>query len=315
VIDKLELCVGPEVPFTSAFECIYRQIGRKGVSKYYKERTDLRQHGLNAILHKWCRFNATHKLAFLGTAHMGFRQMASQIESVFDCDSAGLRVVRIDCAVDVPGISLGWFRTHCRVPSKRSRFEISGDGELGATIYFGRGPDLVRIYDKIAERERRTNSGKCGQQTVSIPLSGRLVLTRVERQIRSGRIPTEFKTFGSLCANAMTVDPFSRVLIVSGGKPELCINDHPIRDYLEGLGLRHLILEIGLAGTWAALGARSGGNVGRIFRRLKSFIPTDPEDFEMPNLFDLYRKSLHRQLSADSLQPKFPDRSTNLGRR
>ena len=61
-------------------------------------------------------------------------------------------------AVNVPNLPLRWFRETLRVDHKRYRAAVTGQpfySEMGngdiQTLYFGKRPNLIRIYDKQAE--------------------------------------------------------------------------------------------------------------------------------------------------------------------
>jgi hypothetical protein len=292
VIDKLEVSVGRYIPFTRKFEYEYRAIRSKAASEYYRERIDLRQCGLQAILHRSCRFNGSHKVAVLETAKMSLREMVVVIGSVFECDPWDSRVARLDLAVDVPGIPVHWFRKHMCVPRKRQikvigvKEESSEEGD--GTTYFGRGADLFRVYDKEAELRSRS----CQPADAD----GR-ALTRIERQFRSGRIPSEMRTLRDLNSNAADFNPFASVVLLPGGKAQLDPRAYPLRRYLEGIGLRQLVLDNDLQSVWNIVSARSRGNARRKLRQLSDFLPPDSPDFQVPDLFELYLRSLHRQLS------------------
>src|SRR5437588_5144481 len=107
--------------------------------------------------------------------------------------------------------------------------------------------------------------------------------------MRTSRIPRELATFRGLRTNIMNFNPFKPVILFPGGCSDPKLNEHGIGVYLQGKGLRREILQNGLQATWEALNKESGGNAGRTFRRLKSFVPPDPNGFELPDLFALYR--------------------------
>ena len=281
--------MAPSVPFTREFEVAYRTLRPKS-DEYYKARFDLRQCGIHAMLHYSCRFNGKHKVAILSAAEKSPWQMAAVIEQVFECDALKLRLSRVDCTADVPGISVQWFWTHMRVLRKRRIKTINVCeeccNETGCTCYYGHGADLIRVYDKLAERRSKSREDPGSEQGA---------LTRVERQLKSGRTPREFATLRDLTGNAAAFNPFASVVLLRGGKPEPNINDYPSGRYLQGLGLRQLILERGLAKAWNALSVSSRGNAGRKLSQLRDFLPADPKDFQIPDLFELYLRSLHRQ--------------------
>jgi hypothetical protein len=292
VIDKLELSVASRIPFTPAFESVCRRI-RPAPSKFYKARLDLRKYW-NVILHRSCRFNGTHKLVIVNSAEVSVQQMDALIGQIFQCDPLALRVARVDLAADVPGIPVQWFRVHMRVLGKR-RIRVFGvnegsQGEGDGTTYFGDGADLIRLYDKAAEL--RSKSGRLAD-------TDRCVLTRIERQLRSGRIPHELATLGDLSKNAATFNPFASVILLPGGKLEPKMSDYRIRSYLEGMGLRQIVLKHGFANAWSMLNTASRGNAARRFRRLGDFLPPALQGVQVPDLFVIFQNSLHWQLSSN----------------
>jgi hypothetical protein len=224
---------------------------------------------------------------------MSLREMVVVIESVFECDPWDLRLARLDLAVDVPGIPFNWFRNHMCVPRKRQIKVIGIEEDTqdggGGSMYLGGGADLVRLYDK--EAELRSKSRRPAE-------TERLALTRIERQLRSGRIPRELTHLGALMNNAAHFNPFASVILLPGGNPQPSPQDYPLRRYLEGIGLRQLIGHLGLQRVWNVLSVRSRGNARRKFRQLSDFLPPDPEGFQVPDLFALYLRSLHCQLSG-----------------
>jgi len=265
------------------------------MSEYYKARVDLREGGIEGTLHYGCRFNGSHKLTVLNATAKSARQMAEVAEQVFDCDPGELRVARVDMAADVPDVPLRWFGGHMRVPRKGIRQYGLNNEENGGTIYYGAGADYIRVYDKAAEVRKRSpeEADREGQ-----------VLTRVERQLRSGRIPRELATLEDLVNNAVTFNPFASVILFPGGKadPELTLGNYSTGRFLEGTGFRQLVLRDGLQQVWKSLGARRG-NFSRKVRQLSDFVPADPEGFHIPDLFGLYARSVERQLLGCKKEP------------
>jgi hypothetical protein len=310
MFDRMELRADPEIPFTDCLETVYPNLRqRSSPTENYKGMLDLRGFGLEALLFIGCRFGATNKIVFRGAAKMTLRQMAAGAARVFDCDPYDLRLARLDPALDIPGISMEWARSHVRVARKRCLKEIGGTANnSGQTLYFGRGGDSIRLYDKRLEQMRKyerlmrklgPESFRSFEDFSGIPPTG-LPVVRIERQMRVGRIPPQLDTLGSLEQNISTFNPFAAIVIYTGGKPEPNDDDYSIRKYMEGKGFRQTILERGLANTRALLNARTGGNASRKMRQLSDFLPPDPEDFSPPNLFEMFQESIGRQLSVSA---------------
>jgi hypothetical protein len=130
-------------------------------SKFYKAVADLRPFGLDAMLHIDQKRYGTHKVELLETGKKGMAEIQSTIERIVKCDPGGCRLGRIDLATDVRDVPLSWFREHTYVEYKQFLCahaklvdaEISEMGKkIYQTLYFGKRPSCVRIYDKTAER-------------------------------------------------------------------------------------------------------------------------------------------------------------------
>lgn len=310
MFDRVELRADPEIPFTDCLETLYPNLRRRSSpTENYKGMLDLRGFGLEALLFIRCRFGATNKIVFRGAAKMTLRQMAAGAAGVFDCDPYGLRLARLDPALDIPGISMEWVRSHVRVARKRCLKEIGGTAKNpGQTLYFGRGGDSIRLYDKRLEQMRKYERlmRKLGPESLpsfedfsGIPTG--LPVVRIERQMRVGRIPPQLDTLGSLEQNISKFNPFAAIVIHRGGKPEPKDDDYSIRKYMEGKGFRQTILERGLANTRALLNARTGGNASRKMRQLSDFLPPDPVGLSPLNLFEMFQESIGRQISVSAV--------------
>ena len=130
-------------------------------SKFYKGVADLRPLGFDAILHIDQKRYGTHKVELLETGKKGMAEIQSTLEQIIDCDPGACRLGRIDLAVDVREVPLFLFREHTYVEYKQFlcahaklvEAEISEMGKkVYQTLYFGKRPSCVRIYDKTAER-------------------------------------------------------------------------------------------------------------------------------------------------------------------
>ncbi len=289
----------PNVPFASQVHAYGRKLFRRA-SQLYQEQIDLQPVGVAAILFLSCRYNGNHKLSFLRTATLSLSQITAMTEQIFECDSRNLRLARVDFAVDLSGVSIDWARTHVRVSRKRVSTNSGGRRYLQSrpTLYFGCTSDLFRIYDKQAERlSRRGETRSHHDSRVGLVESSADCLTRVERQIRRTRIPHEISTLEQLSLNALNFDPFAPLIVHLGGKPELDIRKYAVNRYLEGIGFRTLITELGLAAAWHLISRGCGGNARRVFDRLADFVPTTPETVVFPDLFAMHQRSIRPQLN------------------
>lgn len=172
MIDKIEVMVAPEtrfrgdlqeLAFVSPFDPCIPHIKP---SKFYHLVADLRPRGFDALLHVGLKLGGKkshggHKIELLETGKKGMSAINGTLEGIADCDPKGCRVGRIDLAADVADISLSWFREHAYLQYKQfvcahAKIQDSEYSELGKkvyqTLYFGKRPCCVRIYDKVAER-------------------------------------------------------------------------------------------------------------------------------------------------------------------
>lgn len=274
MIDKIEVMLKPgtlfrgelrELDFCSPFDPCLQHVKP---SKFYHLVADLRPRGFAALLHVGLKLGAKkshggHKIELLETAKKGVREMEGTIEAIADCDPKSCRLGRIDLAVDVADVSLSWFREHAYVQYKQficahAKVEECEYSELGKkvyqTLYFGKRPSCIRIYDKIAERvshyelwkRRETRAAKKDgieppefptvQEWLSVELPRTKkpfqpdlipgtspaeqtllfpVITRVENQL-GGRVPESIKTVRQMRGNVLDFNPFSRMKILSG---------------------------------------------------------------------------------------------------
>jgi hypothetical protein len=167
MIDKIEAMVEPGTDFRGELNELrrgspwdpYSSILKP--SKFYKAVADLRPLGFDAILHIEQKRYGTHKVELLETGKKGMTEIQSTLERIVDCDPGGCRVGRVDLCTDVRDVSLSWFREHVYVEYKQflcahAKLVESELSEMGKkvyqTLYFGKRPSCVRIYDKTAER-------------------------------------------------------------------------------------------------------------------------------------------------------------------
>jgi hypothetical protein len=165
VIDKLDLRIPRHAEFTPSFGKLYGELHalKKGpfhAARRYDYVGDLSEYGFNAKLNPYCRADniGNHKLELINVGKMSRVQILQEIGGIFDVDPYSLDVMRVDFAVDVPDLPVQWFRETVRVEHKRHRAAITGEPsycEMGTgeiqTLYFGKRPNFIRIYDKLAE--------------------------------------------------------------------------------------------------------------------------------------------------------------------
>jgi hypothetical protein len=327
VIDKLEL----RVPARLHGQPVYLapevgQISRetRGTpqdpfrhSRHYTSVADLRPFGISAILHSSCLHGeGNHKVELVDTGRMTYTAMLAEVERVFDINPRRLELMRIDLAADIEGVAVPWFHEHMRVKWKRwgceyGRVEVSrmGHTEL-QTLYFGRRPNCLRVYNKVAEWQkdyaaRRRAAERDGtplqpfEETYGWPAQGR-VLTRVERQMAGGRVPAEIGTLGAAPQALPSFQPFEAVdLLASAGEatPPPPEGGEGIEHWLAGMQLRDLVNEWGIQRTRAFLNRHGHRNGGRILDKFGAFLPAG-DGINAARLQEIYQSSVERQLAA-----------------
>jgi hypothetical protein len=168
VIDKIEAMIEPNTRLRGQLQVIDWDSQRDDLScstvrpsKYYRAVADLRPLGFEAMLHIDQKRYHTSKIELFETGKKGMAEIQNTIERIVDCDPAVLRMGRVDLAADVGAVSLPWFREHAYMQYKQficahAKVVEAEDSEMGKkiyqTLYFGRKPSCVRIYDKVAER-------------------------------------------------------------------------------------------------------------------------------------------------------------------
>jgi len=276
MIDKIEVMVRPETPFRGELKELHSIspfdpcVQHVRPSKFYHLVADLRPRGFDALLHVGLKlggkkYHGGHKIELLETGKKSMSEIDGMVEAIADCNPRGCRVGRIDLAADIDDVSLSWFREHAYVEYKQfvcahakvQEFEYSEMGKkVYQTLYFGKRPACVRIYDKIAERtahyelwkrrEIRT-AVKDGYEPPEFPtvqewLSVEMPQTRARFQqldlipgtspaeqtaLRfpvitrvenqlGGRVPEALGTISGVQKNVRDFNPFSRLKIVSG---------------------------------------------------------------------------------------------------
>lgn len=286
-------------------------------SKHYVSVADLRPFGISAILHSSCLHGeGNHKIELVETGRMHYSEMLAEVERVFDINPCTLELMRIDLAADVEGVEVPWFHEHMRVKWKRwgceyGRVEVSRMGHVELqTLYFGRRPNCLRVYNKVAEwrkqyaarrraAERDNTTIASFEETYCWPESGRS-LTRVERQIAGGRVPAAIGRLGAAPRGLPAFQPFEAVdLLACSGEasappPE---GGEGIEQWLAGMQIRALVTDWGIQRTRAFLNRHGHRNGGRILDKYASFLPAGG-GISTTRLQEIYQSSVERQLAA-----------------
>ena len=167
MIDKIEAMIERGTDFRGALNDLKRASPWEPYndvrpSKFYHAVVDLRPRGFDAMLHIEQKRYGTHKVELFETGKKGLAEIQDTLERIVDCDPAGCRLGRIDLTADVREVSLPWFREHTFVLYKQFLYAHAKElieaeySEMGKkiyqTLYFGKKPSCIRIYDKVAER-------------------------------------------------------------------------------------------------------------------------------------------------------------------
>jgi hypothetical protein len=349
--DKVDLRVpagtnfGPAMVETAAL-LRYGPAGSFRPSRFYACVGDLRKsHDLDVVLHLGYKYgDGAHKLEIIDAGKKTLAEMDAIIRQVFDVDPATLELMRVDLAADVPGVPVSWFRDHARFEFKRfassinkaeaQELEFIGMGTAVAqSLYAGRRPNCIRIYDKFAEFRRQWlkvarayeqyNRGlsefdfteEVRKNAIRIPPTFEefclkegseyklgAILTRVERQIGGDRFPKEICTFGDL-SSAHEFNPFNALQIVSV-EPVYGFQNLPegasIRDWLAVRGLQSIQKDFGGLQQADAFVLKNGnGNGRRVLESLRAIMPKACPAVSKSSLYDLYRESTANQITEN----------------
>jgi hypothetical protein len=259
-------------------------------AKYYEYAADLREYGHDVRLNIYCQMDkvGNHKMELIDVGKMSRSEIFHEVVRIFEVDPRTLSVMRIDFAVDIPDIPLQWFRETVRVEHKRFRSAVTGDpfySEMGngdiQTLYFGKRPNLIRIYDKRAQYEVEfRNAIRKLDKDIEPPSFEKIMgfskpvskLTRVERQI-GGRIPAEVQTLGHVCAERFEYRPFERLKIIDHATLPERYSSEKFETYCTGMHLRSIAENDGMQALNTFLVKYSNGNAVWARRKYAAFLP------------------------------------------
>lgn len=293
MVDKLDLRVPRRTGFTSSFDRLYPQIRSMEKSplrgsKYYDVAGDLREFGYDVRLNLFCRMqkSADHKIEVLDVGTKNRAQILREVSSIFDTDPAALEVMRVDLTVDVEEVPLSWFREAVRVSHKRWRAGITGErffGEMGnrniQTLYYGKRPNLFRIYDKMAEYraayQRLARTLKNQQPPPFQDLYGRRLdgpaLTRVERQL-GGRVPPKLSTLQKVMEGGRDFKPFETFKFASRIVEPLTDSSLPFETRCTANFLREMAAREGMQAIAAFFTQQTNGNSAWAWKKYGPFL-------------------------------------------
>lgn len=285
----------------------------------YEWVTDLRPVGIDARLNYSLKRedNDPHegesKIEIFDAGTKPFSELAAVIERTIEGPIDDLELMRIDLCVDVYGVPVDWFFNRTRVRHKRVGYEMgqlhySRIGKAGIqTIAAGKRPNMVRIYDKVAEykeqikRLNRKRSFDAEEVTLKsvFGVSDQATITRVERQFGGGRIPRVIDTFGKL-AKLPDFNPFTNIEVINGtGATVPTMNDCGFDEWIKGTFLRERQDEMGRQQFTRWLNVSSVGNAARYRKKYAAFLePHLDERLTTDTLFAAYRETVTKQLAA-----------------
>lgn len=281
--------------------------------------TDFRPIGFDAILHFGLKreeddpHEGEHKLSLLDTGMKSYSDLASLVEGIVEGPIDDLDLMRIDLCADMHGIPIDWFLGRLRVKYKRiahehGQLKYQRVGKAGIqTLAAGKRPNIVRVYDKVAEYEnqlRKLNRNRSSDAD-ELTLEGEFgvmkgaVITRVERQFGGGRIPLQIDSFGRL-PSLPYFNPFTNIEIISGsGATMPTISQCGLDTWLTGTRLRDCQNEMGEQQFRRWLNKNSSGNAARYRKKYAEFLEPDGDNLvTAQTVFETYRESVIQQLAA-----------------
>ncbi len=325
MIDKIELRLPrvtlfrPAVREFMADSRHFKKSSRTMGSGRYEWVTDLRPVGIDALLHYSLKReeNDPHegesKLELLDTGTKGYSDLLAQVEKTIEGPPEDLDIMRIDLCADMHGVPVDWFLGRLRVKFKRIAHEMGIPkyqriGKAGIqTVSAGKRPNIVRVYDKVAEskdqlrRLQRKRSWEADELTLEreFGISEDAVITRVERQFGGQRIPRAIDCFGRL-SRLPEFNPFTNIEICNGtGARVPTIRECGLDTWLTGTALHRLQVEMGVQQFRRWLSANSRGNAARYRKRYADFLQPDGDNLlTTETIFQTYRESVMRQLAA-----------------
>lgn len=307
-------------PFTSEFGRLYRELRAKEKgpfhsSEYYEYAGDLREYSHDVRLNLYCRKQKTgnHKVEVLDVGTKSRSQILREVSAIFDVDPYTLGVMRVDLAVDVRAVPLSWFREAVRVSHKRWRAGMADSqsfNEMGnrdiQTLYYGKRPNLFRIYDKMAEYRsayralQRSFKGKpipSFESIYGVP-DDESILTRVERQI-GGRVLAQLATLKDVIEGAANFNPFAAFKIASQVAVPLSDSTLPFETLCTANYLRDMASREGMQAIGPFFNQKTNGNSAWAWKKYGPYLAclSESNGLTSSELQGLFEKSIARQFA------------------
>jgi|GEM_PF-2389752 len=335
MIDKVDIRVPSRIPLVPEFSWIEEQLRRTGrvdrspASQHYRAVVDLRGSGISALLHAGLKHGkeGNHKLEIIEAGQLSYQEILHAAAKVLPVDPGELEIIRVDLCADVLGVPVSWFVEAACVKYKRfgaalGTIDFQRMGRAGVeTVYFGKRPNTIRIYNKTAELihkygklvrlERRSKRIHAQGMKAGIYLSRKpeiptfeewsgvdedQIWTRVERQIGGGRVPCTIDTLGKLAA-LEDFNPFSNLDLRPGGLSMPKRQDYPLDVFMAGSYVRQKAIAEGRDATVRWLRQQAGHHAARTLKTYEPFLPTaDGLGITSEDLLGSFRESTRRQL-------------------
>jgi hypothetical protein len=284
----------------------YPSRGSIRATRLYKHSVDLSSYGLKSNLYYRNRQDGNHKLQLRGTGAMTLSEILCAIGDVSESDPRHLAIMRIDLAVDVPAYPVEWFRQNTRIARKRNTLEydrLVSERKRVETLYFGKRPNIFRIYDKTEEQRveyQRMNS----KRNACEPLltfeeqyghSENEILTRVERQYGGGRVPKQITNLERLQENAISLNPFDPLRFLPITISEQSVDELDGDAFIKGQGILRLIETRGYHEAKRLIDHKTCRNADRLLAQLTRSTSSDRTGAQ-PDLCGIFRQAISKQL-------------------
>lgn len=321
-IPNTVLCQPKFLDLLNSYEPSWQRIAQNPYP--YEYSVDLRRFGYPFRYCHRDRFHGNNKLEFYGVGQMDAARILACLRETIQSDPNELEITRIDLAVDVFDIPVQWFWRHTRVLQKKASrkyvrrnnqelYEQVIDPGNVMSLYFGKRPNCIRIYDKQAQlkylqlKQSHNNNPLFQAANLNEILelkkfenTGHTSWTRVERQFNNASLPEEARTMGDFMELAPTIDPFEQVQFVLSGAALPDKSTVKPLVFMKGQGLRAMVAEDGLNDTFRYLNSR-GRHARKQFDELAQFLKFDGEQIQPPDLFATFQMSILAQLRPCSL--------------
>src|SRR6266496_83050 len=204
-----------------------------------------------------------------------------------------------------------------------TRESASNTSSLGKKEFrhsiLGSGPNLFRIYDKVAEWQNQHRELRKQAGTAEIPdfhsfygVWPDTVLTRVERQIGGGKIAQRItikrenetahvSTLGELRKYAPEFNPFGNLELSQAALPPQPSDFSDINQYMAVIWARAIMPEWGMHAFRQWLNQHTNRNANRWFKRYGHWLSDgsgNSDSINSSDLYERYRESVSKQLAA-----------------